>query len=171
MEVHALNPTEQSPYSLILARMMRTCSRREMCSEQIRRKLKDLPLQDEEKESIVQKLIENRFVDDRRFVEIYCRDKSLRAQWGWFKIRDNLRNLKLLPYETLARELCSPQETAKSTLSELALRKWNQICTQKEGLSLRQRRSHCARLSRFLLGRGFAPEEVTEAVSPYFKEP
>ena len=69
-----------------LTRLQAQCSRSEMCSGQVRRRLlrwsvaqqqKGLPgFSDHQVEEIVEALIKERFVDDARFAGAYVRDKA-----------------------------------------------------------------------------------------------
>jgi regulatory protein len=142
---------------------MRYCSRRECCSGQIILRLQKTALTEAEQTNLLNALREGCFVNDLRFAEIYCRDKSLNARWGWVKIRRNLMRWGL-DQEALARareiwiELCPD----KGGLASLAEGKWRILPIS---LSIDKR---CARLSRFLLSRGFAMQDVIEVVRPYF---
>ncbi len=101
-------------------------------------------------------------MDDERFAAIYCRDKSLNARWGWIKIRQHLKQWKLDHTLARAQDVWAELNPNNEGLTSLAAKKWKQMPNE---LPVNKR---CARLSRFLLGRGYAIHDVIEAVRPYF---
>jgi regulatory protein len=141
---------------------MRYCSRRECCSGQILLRLEKSTLSENEQLEILNHLVRERFVDDERFAAIYCRDKSLHSRWGWIKIRQHLKQWKLEHALPIAESVWKELNPNNDGLTALAASKWNQI---PDSLPVNKR---CARLSRFLLSRGYAMHDVIEAVRPYF---
>ena len=88
----------------ILDKFRRQCSRREYCSSDIFKKaLKDLEGDVEKASLAVQTLIEEKYVDDRRYAEAYAREKSSISGWGEVKIRYAL-SARGLPAETICRD-------------------------------------------------------------------
>jgi regulatory protein len=144
---------------------MKLCARRECCSGQIILKLKKTTLTEEEQSMILTRLLKERYVDDTRFAEIYCRDKALNARWGWNKILQQLKQWNLGDVQAKALAVWKELNPNNTHLTELAASKWKQI---PRHLPTDKR---CARLSRFLLGRGFAIHDVIEVVRPYFGNP
>ena len=67
------NPAEKK----LLERLERQCARAEYCTGDIRRKaLKALEGDEEAAARIVDSLVQNRFVDDRRYAGAFVREKS-----------------------------------------------------------------------------------------------
>lgn len=156
----ALAPRDQA--GAVLARLIRYCSQRECCSGQILRRLEKTSLSETDQKDVLKALYEGRFVDDMRFAEIYCRDKALNARWGWIKIRRNLKGWGLDPFLDRAHQVWLELNPDHLGLTSLAAHKWRGI---PNSLPVEKR---CARLSRFLIGRGFAIKDVIEVVRPYF---
>ena len=76
----------------VLERLQRQCARMEYCVSDIRRKaLKALEGDAEAAGRVVALLVEDRFVDDRRFAAAFAREKSALQGWGAVKIRFQLR--------------------------------------------------------------------------------
>jgi regulatory protein len=153
----------------VLNRLMALCSRKECCVWHIQRRLDQTTLDDEQRQAILQKLLRDRFVDNRRFVEIYCRDRCLRARWGWNKIRNGLTRWGLRDHLEEARRWCLELDPNQSALNDLATAKWNSMILPGESLSFLERQKRCAKLSRFLLGKGYAPDDVFARVRFYFE--
>ena len=76
----------------VLERLQRQCARMEYCVSDIRRKaLKALEGDAEAAGRIVDSLVKDRFVDDRRYAAAFAREKSALQGWGEVKIRFLLR--------------------------------------------------------------------------------
>ena len=69
-----------------LDKAMSYCGRAEHCVGDVKSKLIQWRIPEEYVEAIIQKLIEDRFVDDKRFAEMYIREKIMYASWGRIKI-------------------------------------------------------------------------------------
>lgn len=75
-----------------LNRMADYCSKAERCTDDIRKKLIKYELSEEQRNEIIKYLIEERFIDDKRYALIYARDKARFNGWGPQKIRFQLLN-------------------------------------------------------------------------------
>ncbi len=88
-----------------LLRLQRLCSRAEYCSADVYRKaLKDLDGDAEAAARVVDRLREERFVDDARYAAAFAREKASLQGWGPVKIRFRLRG-KGLSEEDIAAGL------------------------------------------------------------------
>lgn len=74
----------------VLDKMAKYCAYQERCVKDVRDKLKDFDLSQEEKDKILAYLLDNRFVNDRRFAECFVRGKINQSGWGLNKIRFHL---------------------------------------------------------------------------------
>ena len=79
-------------YEIALGKMMTKCSTSEKCSGDIFNKLREWGFCEEMAQKAVDKLIELRFIDDRRYAAAYVRDKSRFNGWGEIKISQMLRS-------------------------------------------------------------------------------
>ena len=86
-------PRERKPKSAeqALAALMRLCARSEMSSGDALRLMRTWEVAEGARQSVLQKLIDQRFIDDRRYAEAYTREKSSLAGWGKRKIALQLR--------------------------------------------------------------------------------
>ena len=71
--------------------MAQLCSRSEQCSVNIRRKMITYDLVNEVVEEIIEKLKEEKFIDDERFVKAYVSDKFRLNKWGKIKMQHYLK--------------------------------------------------------------------------------
>ncbi len=67
------------------------CSRQEYSAYDIRKKLVNWELSEEEVEQAMSRLISEKFIDDSRYAGYYVRDKFQFNGWGRIKIRYQLR--------------------------------------------------------------------------------
>jgi regulatory protein len=81
-----------SPDNLILKRMQIICSKQEKCTNDIRRKLSEFKLTAEEKDSILNALVKDNFVNDERYSLSFVHDKLRFNKWGRIKLGYELRS-------------------------------------------------------------------------------
>ena len=86
-------PRERKPKSAeqALTALMRLCARSEKSSGDALRLMRVWEVAECERQGVLQKLIDQRFIDDRRYAEAYTREKSSLAGWGERKIALQLR--------------------------------------------------------------------------------
>ena len=74
----------------VLDKMAKYCAYQERCVKDVRDKLKTFDLPQEEKDKILDYLLDNRFVNDERFAKSFVRGKINQSGWGLNKIRFHL---------------------------------------------------------------------------------
>ena len=74
----------------VLDKMAKYCAYQERCVKDVRDKLKTFEIPEEEKTKIIDYLLDNRFVNDERFVKSFVRGKVNQSGWGVNKIRFHL---------------------------------------------------------------------------------
>ena len=151
-----------------LARLQVQCSKCELCSGQVRKRLhrwnmaqqqKGMPgLSLQQMEEILDSLIKEKFVDDFRFAGAYVRDKARFSGWGAAKIAYNLKGLGVSD-DVAAAALEENKECFGSDLLEKILeKKWNSI---KTDIPLQKKRE---KVLRFALGRGFQYAQIMDVI-------
>lgn len=86
----AMNRREKTPEQALRS-LMNLCVKAERSEFDVRRLLERWGIEAEERQRIVDTLVRERFVDDRRYAEAYVREKVRFSGWGRFKIRAALR--------------------------------------------------------------------------------
>ena len=139
-----------------LDKMRRLCSRREYCVSDIRTKLmKELEGDAQKVETALNKLIEERYVDDLRNATAYARDKASISGWGATKIRYML-SAKGVAKDVISEALNEVDESkAISRLEKLLEHKYK---------SLKDDPQWKIKLLRFALGRGYSYDEVSDQI-------
>lgn len=74
-----------------LQSLMRLCARAEKSEGDARRLMRGWGVADVEAEKVLQRLVKERFIDDRRYAEAFVREKVRLSGWGGYKIRQALQ--------------------------------------------------------------------------------
>ena len=93
----------------VLDKMAKYCAYQERCVKDVRDKLKTFDLPQEEKDKILDYLLDNRFVNDERFARSFVRGKINQSGWGVNKIRFQLMQ-KGIAKETIDEALGQTDE-------------------------------------------------------------
>jgi len=108
-------------------RAMQWCSRRELCKSEIKTRLLKAELSSEEIATIIQKLIDEKFIDENRFVKAFLHDKLEFQKWGLLKIKQALF-FKGIPEEIISEALQGvDKETYFKKFEDIARIKWKSI--------------------------------------------
>lgn len=151
-----------------LARLQGQCSKAEHCTGQVRKKLLNWSeknriagkgqFSDSEMDSIVNSLVEEKYVDDCRFAGAYVRDKARFSKWGKVKIAYNLKMLGIAK-EIVAGALEENAELFSGELLEqLIVKKWNSLGEKFPFAAKREK------VLRFALGRGFSYDQILPVI-------
>ena len=74
----------------VLDKMAKYCAYQERCVKDVQDKLKTYDIPQEEKDKILDYLLDNRFVNDERFAKSFVKGKINQNGWGLNKIRFHL---------------------------------------------------------------------------------
>lgn len=138
------------------------CSASEHCASQICEKLQAWCVSGEDANDILNRLMEEGFIDNTRFSRAYCHDKFLYSHWGKVKIVQMLRRLRLSEDE-IAEGVSTISEKDYLEALNGALRSKDRAL---KDTNMYQRKG---KLVRHLLSRGFEMELVLDAVDEYLK--
>ncbi len=86
----SLKPKRAKTPEQALAALMRLAARSEKSSGDAMRLMRNWDVEPSARAGVLQKLIENKFIDDRRYAEAFVRDKMRFSGWGAFKLRSAL---------------------------------------------------------------------------------
>lgn len=146
-----------SEFDKIVARAARLCSGAEKCSHDIRTKMVGWGLDEEEAGKAIDYLIENKFLDDRRFAASFARDKFRFNKWGRIRIAYALREKKI-PGAVIEASLESiDPEEYRSVLTGLLEDKIRSIGSISKA-------SDKAKVVRFAAQKGFSSDEIFKAL-------
>ena len=139
--------------SELQAKAEQYCAREEQCVSGVRRKLHDWGATPATADRIIQHLIDERYIDERRFVRLYCQGKLRIQRWGRNKMAWELRG-KGIADSLIAEGIGSlSDDEYRATLEKVAQAKLTTLRTADEYEKRRK-------LTAYLLSRGFTPEEI-----------
>lgn len=139
--------------SSVTSRLMALCSRREYCSSDIYKKALDaLEGNADEAGKVLDRLQDEKYVDDRRYARAYARDKASIAGWGSVKIR------YMLSAKGLARDVID--EALAEVDSDTSDRRFEKLMLAK-CRSLKGSDDVRLKLIRFAAGRGYGYEQAS----------
>ena len=143
-------------------RLRRLCSRREYCRSDILKKaMTSLDGNKEQAQKILDVLVSERYVDDRRYSAAYAREKAMISGWGETKIRYML-SAKRVDREVIDQALMEiDADKADSRLKKLL---------ENKAKTLRKDPQAHLKLIRFALGRGYKYDDVAKLITSLTKE-
>lgn len=136
------------------------CARREYCSGDMIKKLKNWEVSDEIISKVINQLKEEKFIDDTRYARFFVRDKAKFNRWGEQKIIWAMRQ-KQISQEIIQEAINQlDQEELQNTLLQLLKEKNRQI---KEDNSYKRK----AALVRFATSRGFNYAQIQKGLEAF----
>lgn len=137
----------------ILNNLRRQCSRREYCTADVLKKAeKALDGDHQQAVKVLNVLVDEKYVDDRRYAAAFARDRSSIAGWGAVKIR------YMLSAKGISKDIIS------EALEEVDVRKADdrlRKLLENKDRSLKEDPQRKMKLLRFALGRGYSYDEVS----------
>jgi len=141
-----------------LQRAASLCSRQEQCTGHIREKLKEWKVPDPDADRILEKLQEEKFIDDSRYAVFFVKDKFRFNRWCKIKISHMLRRKGI------------GEGFIQDALDQIDMETYFQTCVeliQNKSASLTEKNlfSRKGKLYRFAAGRGFEPDLIHRALN------
>ncbi len=144
-------------YKEALVKASALCARQEKCIFDIEKKLYDWNVDQSDKEKIISQLIDEKFIEEERYVRTYVKDKFIFNRWGKIKIKYQLK-AKGIQGKIVDHELDQINTTDyKSTLVQLLMLKRKTIKGNDE---FKIKNS----LLRYASSRGFEPELIYQVI-------
>ena len=135
-------------YDEILYKLAAKCSVSEQCMSDIEAKLSRYDLTEEERTRILRHLVEEKYIDDRRYAEAFVRDKYRFNKWGRIKIAQGLR-MKGLDSETISTAMKAIDEAEYLDILRDLIKAKRKSTRGKNDYEIN------GKLVRFATGRGF----------------
>ncbi len=140
-----------------LASLMRLCAKAERSSGDALRLMRGWGVADDDARKVLDRLVADRFIDDRRYAEAFVREKINLSGWGRYKIVSALRT-KGISQALAAEAMSQADETDMSVrLSGILARRMRML---KAATPFDAR----AKLMRYALSQGYDYETARECV-------
>jgi regulatory protein len=140
-----------------LQSLMRLCSRAEKSTGDARRLMRTWGVPEAEQQEVVDKLVAQRFIDNRRYAEAYAREKSSLAGWGARKIAMQLRQ-KGVERDVITQTLAMLDADAQNDKLVEKLQRKQRTTKAANSYELR------GKLLRYALGLGYDYEQAMGAL-------
>ena len=132
----------------ILYKMAAKCSTSEQCMSDIEAKLSSYNLTEEERTRILRHLVEEKYIDDRRYAEAFVREKYRFNKWGRIKIAQGLR-MKGIDSKTISTAMKAIDEAEYLDILRDLIKAKRKSTRGKNDYEIN------GKLVRFATGRGF----------------
>lgn len=132
----------------ILYKMAAKCSTSEQCLNDVESKLAKYDLTEEERTRILRHLVEEKYIDDRRYAEAFVRDKYRFNKWGRIKIAQGLR-MKGIDSEAISTAMKAIDEAEYLDILRDLIKAKRKSTRGKNDYEIN------GKLVRFATGRGF----------------
>lgn len=148
-------------------RLADRCSTGEICTSEALDKLHAWGIDPDIADAIVQRLVNERFIDDQRYAHAFVRDRLYNNRWGLVKIR-NAMKLKHIDPDIINAAIESETDNDRY-FANLAAALRSKGRAMASPLSAADR----ARLFRFALSRGYEPSLVSDMIADeeYWRNP
>lgn len=151
-------------YKTIKTKIEAYCAFQDRCKQEVTQKLYTLGANKEEIEKLVKELIDDRFLNEERFVKAFVSGKLHLKKWGVNKIKQALMQKGIS--DILIKDALSDieQEDYMDKLKIIAQKKW-------EVLKDPEPAKNKAKLIRFLLSKGYEYDKIKEVIKGLKKQP
>lgn len=144
-------------YETALHKAAAYCSSAERCISELKEKLSKWEVDESDQLKIIDYLIQENYIDEKRFATAYAKDKFRYNKWGKIKIKYQL-NLKQINRDVIEQALTAIDEDEyKTMLVNLAKDKVKKITFSNEY-------EKKGKLIRFLSGKGFENEAIYQVL-------
>jgi regulatory protein len=139
------------------AKLESFCAYQERCDYEVRKKLHEWELYQEDIEALIADLISNNFLNEERFARAYCSGKFRMKRWGRIKIKQGLKQKRISDY-SIAQGLSEidPEEYEESLLKLASKKKF-------PGLPL-DSWEYKAKMSKYLHNKGYEPSLIQSLI-------
>lgn len=143
---------EVSPERLLNI-LCKYCSYQDRCLYEVEQKINQYYVEQDEKDQLIDYLIDERFLDEDRFVKSYVKSKFNLKKWGKIKIANHLRNKRIesLKIENGLNEI--NEEKYLEVIQVLGKKKWESL----KGEDFIQKK---AKTMRYLASKGFESDKI-----------
>jgi len=129
------------------------CSYQERCHFDVETKLKSLTTIEIEINTVIVHLIENNFLNEERFANLFSISKFHQKYWGEKRITAELKARKISAYLINNALKNIPEDEYLNTFNTVAIKHWNSI---KETEKYKKRKKFCD----YLIRKGFEQELI-----------
>jgi len=149
---------ESELFTVSLNKSMAQCSHKELCKEDIHKKLALWGVADDDIERIIDILVKEKFIDETRYASAFVRDKFKYNKWGKVKIASHLKS-KRIPSAIISQALGSIDHDQYVRFLQGLLEVHKRSVKAKNQIDLK------SKLLRYALSKGFESSLVYDVIN------
>ena len=142
---------------IAIERLKNYCALQDRCQLDVTQKMKEWGLLEMTQNHILEILIQEKYVDEERFTQSFCRGKFLIKKWGKLKITNELKKKKI-------SDICIKKGLEEIDLTEYDLLLENLLSKKNDTLRDKNHFTRKSKLARFLIQRGFERNLVWDKI-------
>jgi len=142
---------------IAIERLKNYCALQDRCQWDVTQKMKEWGLLEMTQNHILEILIQEKYVDEERFAQSFCRGKFLIKKWGKVKITNELKKKKI-------SNICIKKGLEEIDLTEYDLLLENLLTKKNDTLRDKNHFTRKSKLARFLIQRGFEGNLVWDKI-------
>lgn len=139
------------------------CTLCERCISEVKAKLDAWGVSYNAQQTIIDKLIDEKFIDERRYCTAFVNDKLRFNHWGRIKIQAKLKEKKL-PRDLISEALQNIDDEEYNNILHTLIKNKSREINSDEGCKKREK------LLRFAASRGFEPSLIMKQMNFYSDE-
>jgi len=143
--------------TIAIERLKNYCALQDRCQWDVTQKMKEWGLLEMTQNHILEILIQEKYVDEERFAQSFCRGKFLIKKWGKVKITNELKKKKI-------SDICIKKGLEEIDLTEYDLLLENLLTKKNNTLRDKNHFTRKSKLARFLIQRGFEGNLVWDKI-------
>lgn len=147
----------------VLQKLEYYCSYQERCHLEVEQKLRGFPLNSQERQNIIVHLIENNYLNEERFAELFTISKFHQKKWGKKRIENELKARNISDYLIRKSLIQIPEEEYQQVFEELAEKTWD---TLSETRSLKKHKKWQDNLFR----KGYESDRIQTYYNTFLKK-
>ena len=145
---------------IAIERLKNYCALQDRCQWDVAQKMKEWGLLEMTQNHILEILIQEKYVDEERFAQSFCRGKFLIKKWGKVKITNELKKKKI-------SDICIKKGLEEIDLTEYDLLLENLLTKKNDTLRDKNYFTRKSKLARFLIQRGFEGNLVWDKIREF----
>lgn len=142
---------------IAIERLKNYCALQDRSQWDVTQKMKEWGLLKVTQNHILEILIQEKYVDEERFAQSFCRGKFIIKKWGKVKITNELKKKKI-------SDICIKKGLEEIELSEYDLLLENLLTKKNDTLRDKNHFTRISKLARFLIQRGFERNLVWDKI-------
>jgi len=148
-----------------LARARKYCAYSERSKVEVERKLNEYGVLEGDINMIVEKLVKEGFLNEKRFASAFAGGKFRMKKWGRTRIKMEMKR-KGLSSELIEQGLSElPEQIYTDTLDELLNKKWKQLQRRATGNNAKPEMAEKQKLIRYALQKGYEQDIIMNRMS------